>query len=40
MEFKLEKHLINSIELINLIPEKIKQDLFDKISEDNSTKET
>ena len=40
VEFKLEKHLINSIELINLIPEKIKQDLFDKISEDNSTKET
>ena len=40
VEFKLEKHLLNSIELINLIPEKIKQDLFDKISEENSVKET
>ena len=40
VEFKLEKHLINSIELINLIPEKIKQDLFEKISEENNTKET
>ena len=36
VEFKLEKYLTNAIELINLIPEKIKQDLFDKISEESS----
>ena len=39
VEFKLEKHLINAIELVNLIPERIKQDLFEKISEENNTKE-
>ena len=36
VEFKLEKYLTNAIELINLIPEKIKQDLFDKMSEEST----
>jgi hypothetical protein len=39
VEFKLEKYLINAIELINLIPEKIKQDLFDKLAEASDNKE-
>ena len=39
VEFKLEKYLVNSIELINLIPEKIKQDLYNKILEENTSKE-
>ena len=34
IEFQLEKYLINSIELINLIPERIKEDLVMKINED------
>ena len=28
VEFNLEKYLLNSIELVNLIPERIKQDLY------------
>ena len=39
IEFQLEKYLINSIELINLIPEKIKEDLVNKINEDKDFKE-
>ena len=39
VEFKLEKYLVNAIELINLIPEKIKQDLFDKLAEASDNKE-
>ena len=39
IEFKLEKYLINSIELVNLIPEKIKLDLYQKISEESNLKE-
>ena len=39
LEFQLEKYLINSIELINLIPEKIKEDLVSKINEDKHFKE-
>ena len=38
VEFNLEKYLINSIELINLIPEKIKQDLYNKILDENNNK--
>jgi len=38
IEFQLEKYLINSIELINLIPEKIKEDLVMKINEDKDFK--
>ena len=36
---QLEKYLINSIDLINLIPEKIKEDLVIKINEDKEFKE-
>ena len=39
LEFQLEKYLINSIDLINLIPEKIKEDLVIKINEDKEFKE-
>ena len=39
IEFKLEKYLINSIELVNLIPEKIKLDLYQKITEESNLKE-
>jgi hypothetical protein len=39
IEFQLEKYLINSIELINLIPEKIKKDLVFKINEEKDLKE-
>ena len=39
VEFKLEKYLLNSIELINLIPEKIKLDLYNKMMEENNKKE-
>ena len=38
IEFQLEKYLINSNELINLIPEKIKEDLVVKINEDKDFK--
>ena len=40
LEFQLEKYLVNSIELINLIPEKIKEDLVFKINEDKDFKNT
>jgi hypothetical protein len=40
IEFQLEKYLINSIELINLIPENIKEDLVNKINEDKEFKES
>ena len=40
IEFQLEKYLINSIELINLIPERIKQDLVLKINEEKDFKES
>ena len=39
VEFKLENFLMDSIELIDLIPEKIKQDLYSKIIEESSIKE-
>ena len=39
IEFQLEKYLINSIELINLIPEKMKKDLVVKINEEKDLKE-
>jgi hypothetical protein len=39
IEFQLEKYLINAIDLINLIPEKIKEDLVIKINEDKEFKE-
>ena len=39
VEFKLEKYLINSIELISLIPEKIKIDLYNKINEESNLKD-
>ena len=39
VEFKLEKYLLNSIELINLIPEKIKLDLYNKMMEENNKRE-
>jgi DNA repair photolyase len=35
VEFKLEKYLLNSIDLINLIPEKIKLDLYNKMMEEH-----
>ena len=38
IEFQLEKYLGNSIELINLIPEKIKESLVFKINEDKNFK--
>ena len=38
IEFQLEKYLINANELINLIPEKIKEDLVLKINEDKEFK--
>ena len=38
IEYQLEKYLINSIELIILIPEKIKEDLVIKINEDKECK--
>ena len=38
IEFKLENHLIDAIELINLIPEKIKLDLYNKMIEENNKK--
>ena len=38
VEFNLEKYLLNSIELVNLIPERIKQDLYNKILDENNNK--
>jgi hypothetical protein len=39
IEFQLEKYLTGSIELINLIPEKMKRDLVNKINEEKDFKE-
>ena len=38
IEFQLEKYLISSIELINLIPERIKKEIVEKINEEKDLK--